>query len=152
MWLQRDRDNRLARDVAAQLEGRVPVHRLPRRQLDALFPQARHQGVVVRARVRTATGLAALLTGLAPDADPLLVVLDGVQDPHNLGAVMRTADAAGASGVVVPRSRGVGLTASARKVASGAAEHLALVQVSNLSRALTGLGAAGALSREGTRA
>ena len=149
IWLQRDRDNRLTRDVESRLGERVPLHRLPRRQLDALFPDARHQGVVVRARIRRGTDLDGLLAKLARDPEPLLVVLDGVQDPHNLGAVLRTADAAGARAVVIPRSRGVGLTASVRKVASGAAESLPLVQVANLARTLSRLGEAG-VRRVGT--
>jgi len=67
---------------------------------------------------------------------PLVLVLDGVQDPHNLGACLRTADAAGVHAVVVPRDRAAGLSATARKVASGAADVLPLVQVVNLSRTL----------------
>jgi 23S rRNA (guanosine2251-2'-O)-methyltransferase len=67
---------------------------------------------------------------------PLLLVLDGVQDPHNLGACLRTADAAGAHAVLAPRDRAVGLTPVARKVASGAAEALPFVQVTNLARVL----------------
>ena len=69
-------------------------------------------------------------------APPLLLVLDGVQDPHNLGACLRTADAAGASAVIVPRDRAAGLTPTVRKVASGAAETMPLIQVVNLARTL----------------
>ena len=67
---------------------------------------------------------------------PLLLVLDGVQDPHNLGACLRTADAAGVSAVIVPRDRAAGLTPTVRKVASGAAETMPLIQVVNLARTL----------------
>ncbi len=73
----------------------------------------------------------------------LLVLLDGVQDPRNLGAVMRSAAAAGATGVVYPRSRGVGLTGAARKTAAGAAERIPAIEVANLARALDELADAG---------
>lgn len=141
VWLQRDRDTRLARDIQTRFAGgAVALHRLPRAQLDGLFPEARHQGVVVRARAPDGLDFKGLLARL-PDHDPapLLVVMDAVEDPHNLGAVLRTADAAGALAVLVPRSRGTGLTASARKVASGAAESVPVVQVANLARALEDL-------------
>jgi 23S rRNA (guanosine2251-2'-O)-methyltransferase len=67
---------------------------------------------------------------------PLLLVLDGVQDPHNLGACLRTADAAGVTAVIVPRDRAAGLSPTVRKVASGAAETVPLIQVVNLARTL----------------
>ncbi|MFO8156478.1 MAG: 23S rRNA (guanosine(2251)-2'-O)-methyltransferase RlmB, partial [Thiohalospira sp.] len=71
------------------------------------------------------------------------LALDGIQDPHNLGACLRTAEAAGAAGVIAPRDRAAGLTATARKVATGAAERLPFYQVTNLARTLKELGAAG---------
>ena len=76
-------------------------------------------------------------------APPLLLVLDGVQDPHNLGACLRTADAAGVDYVVAPRDRATGLTPAVRKVAAGAAETVAFAQVTNLARFLRGLKDAG---------
>jgi len=74
---------------------------------------------------------------------PLLLVLDGVQDPHNLGACLRTADAAGVCAVIAPRDRAVGLTPVVRKVASGAVEHVPFIQVTNLARCLRKLQALG---------
>jgi 23S rRNA (guanosine2251-2'-O)-methyltransferase len=70
------------------------------------------------------------------DGPPLLLILDGVQDPHNLGACLRTSDAAGVSAVIVPRDRAAGLSPTVRKVASGAAESVPLIQVTNLARTL----------------
>lgn len=67
---------------------------------------------------------------------PLLLVLDNIQDPHNLGACLRTADAAGAQAVVAPRDRAVSLTGTVRRIASGAAEHVPFIQVTNLARTL----------------
>ena len=80
-----------------------------------------------------------LLKGLDARTVPLLLVLDGVQDPHNLGACLRAADGAGVDAVIVPRDRAAGLTAAVRKVAAGAAETVPLVQVTNLARLLRAL-------------
>ena len=118
----------------------IAVHRVPRRTLDAMLGEARHQGVVARYRrnaTATVTTVAELLASL--DQPALLLVLDGVEDPHNLGACLRSADAAGAQGVIVPRSRTCGLTPAVRKVACGAAETVPLLEVPNLARTLRDL-------------
>jgi 23S rRNA (guanosine2251-2'-O)-methyltransferase len=142
VWLQSGRDNKLAQRLRKHFEsGPVPLHVLSRARLDELFGDVRHQGVAVRARRAEEVTLKSILATLGDDC--LLVLLDGVQDPRNLGAVLRSADAAGAHAVVYPRSRGVGLTAAARKTASGAAEHVPAVAVANLVRAMTELGNAG---------
>lgn len=114
----------------------VKVVDIARARLDGMAPPARHQGVVAKIRGddNSVLSLDDLLQPLKDDV--LLVVLDGVTDPHNLGAVMRVADAAGAHGVVVPKDRAVGLNATVRKVASGAAESVPLISVTNLARAL----------------
>lgn len=113
------------------------VRRVTGKELDALVPDARHQGVVARCRAVTVwqeDDLDQLLDGLS--VPPLLLVLDGVQDPHNLGACLRSADAAGVHAVIAPRDRAVGLTPVVRKVASGAAETVPFIQVTNLARTL----------------
>ncbi len=120
--------------VAAQ---HTEVRRVTGKELDALVPDARHQGVVARCRAVTVwqeDDLDQLLEGLS--VPPLLLVLDGVQDPHNLGACLRSADAAGVHAVIAPRDRAVGLTPVVRKVASGAAETVPFIQVTNLARTL----------------
>ena len=120
--------------VAAQ---HTEVRRVTGKELDALVPDARHQGVVARCRAVTVwqeDDLDQLLDGLS--VPPLLLVLDGVQDPHNLGACLRSADAAGVHAVIAPRDRAVGLTPVVRKVASGAAETVPFIQVTNLARTL----------------
>ena len=101
-----------------------------------------HQGVVARATdMPLAQNLAELLDGVS--GTPLLLVLDGVTDPHNLGACLRVADAAGAHAVIAPRARSAGLNATAAKVASGAAETVPYITVTNLARALRELKDAG---------
>ncbi len=107
------------------------------RELDRLAGSERHQGACLQIRSVGVLGEGALDDLLdAMTSPPMLLVLDGVQDPHNLGACMRTADAAGVAAVIVPKDRAAGLSATVRKVASGAAETVPLIQVTNLARTL----------------
>ena len=123
----------------AQAHG-LKVESRPLAELDALAPGQVHQGVLARVTAAAALDEDELLMRLdAAGRAPLLLVLDGVQDPHNLGACLRTADAAGADAVIVPRDRATGLTPVVRKVAAGAAETVAFVQVTNLARFLRAL-------------
>lgn len=128
----------------AQAAG-IPVVSRVRAELDRLQPGIRHQGVIARLETRaTALGerdLDPFLAGLAGPA--LLLVLDGVQDPHNLGACLRSADAAGVDALIVPRDRAAGITPVVRKVASGAAETVPVFTVTNLARVLRILKQAG---------
>jgi len=142
LWvLETRRDARLARLLDAAARAGVAVHPVGRAELETLAPGARHQGVVAAyAGGPLPLGEAdfdGLLAGV--EGPPLVLVLDGVQDPHNLGACLRSADGAGAHAVIAPRDRAVGLTPAARKVASGAAEALPFVQVTNLARTLRSL-------------
>ena len=117
---------------------------VPAAELDHLSGGAAHQGALAEVRPSVAldeNGLLDLL--VAAPAPALVLVLDGVTDPHNLGACMRTADAAGAVAVVAPRDRAAGLTPAVRKVAAGAAETMPFAQVTNLARSLRDLKAAG---------
>jgi len=129
--------------AAANVHG-IASQTVPRTTLDRLAEGGRHQGVVARCRTRSRERIAALATLLREDLHAaLFVVLDGVEDPHNLGACLRVADAAGARAVIRPLHRGTGLTAVAAKVASGAAETMPLISVHNLARALTEMKEAG---------
>ena len=113
-------------------------------ELDQLCDGGRHQGVVAEVRPSSALDENGLLDLLVAAPSPALVlVLDGVTDPHNLGACLRTADAAGVVAVVAPRDRAAGLTPAVRKVAAGAAETTPFAQVTNLARALRDLKTAG---------
>lgn len=133
-------DARMAEVLAlAEAQG-VRCQFVPRETLDGMAGGGVHQGVVARLAPAAAldeNDLYELLDRL--QAPPLLLVLDGVQDPHNLGACLRTADAAGAHAVIVPKDRAAGLTPAARKAAAGAAETVPLVQVVNLARCLRAL-------------
>lgn len=142
LWVQSGRHDARVRALVerAQAAG-VAVHRVPRTALDERTGGGRHQGVAVRAAgAIDAPAVSDPLALIATLAEPaLLLVLDGVQDPHNLGACLRTAEAAGAHAVIAPRDRAVGLTAAARKVASGAAGRVPFLAVTNLARTLQAL-------------
>ncbi|MFN2308568.1 MAG: 23S rRNA (guanosine(2251)-2'-O)-methyltransferase RlmB [Gammaproteobacteria bacterium] len=137
-WVQAGRDDPRLMEVISELSDRgVAVEPVARRELDRLLDGARHQGVLLEveaAAVGDEHTLEAFLAGLVKPA--LLLVLDGVTDPHNLGACLRTADAAGVQAVILPKDRSVGITPVVRKVACGAAESLPLFQVTNLARSL----------------
>jgi 23S rRNA (guanosine2251-2'-O)-methyltransferase len=106
------------------------------RELARIAGSEHHQGACLQIRPMAMLGEGALDELLDRADVPLLLVLDGVQDPHNLGACLRTADAAGVTAVIVPRDRAAGLSPTVRKVASGAAETVPLIQVTNLARTL----------------
>ena len=123
----------------------ITIHRIPRKDLDQLIPGARHQGVIasVKAESREMNEklLPEFIAGLSGPA--FLLILDGVQDPHNLGACLRTADAAGVHAVILPRDRAVGITPVVHKVASGAVESVPIFTVTNLARTMRQLRDAG---------
>jgi 23S rRNA (guanosine2251-2'-O)-methyltransferase len=109
----------------------VPTRFEPRASLDRLAGSSAHQGVVALGAAHRYATIEDI-----PSGAKLLVVLDGVEDPHNLGAVIRTAHAAGAAALVIPERRAVGITEVVAKAAAGALEYLPVVRVSNLNRAL----------------
>jgi 23S rRNA (guanosine2251-2'-O)-methyltransferase len=112
--------------------GGVAVRKVSRDRVDELARGGVHQGVVARVEAYPYSGLEEILA--VPE--PLILVLDGVTDPRNLGAVLRAADGAGASGVVIPKDKAVGVTAAAVKASAGASEHVRVARVTNLKRAV----------------
>lgn len=138
-------DRRLARLIELASAAGVGVQQMSRRELDQMLPHARHQGVAARVQ----SGKCALPERALPDflaaleQPAFLLVLDGVQDPHNLGACLRTADAAGVHAVILPRDRAVGITPVVHKVACGAVQSVPVFTVTNLARTLRSLREAG---------
>jgi len=128
-------------DLAAS--GGVGVRRVDRGQLDAMALTDAPQGVVARADPIPEVGLDDLIVAAGSGPVPFLVVLDGVTDPHNLGAVMRSAVSAGATGLVIGRHRSAKLTPAALKAAAGAVEYLPIATVAGIPAALAALAAAG---------
>ena len=129
-------DERIASEVAARS---VHLRHVKRERIEELAPGVVHQGVVARVGPYPYLGLKEILA--APD--PLILVLDSVTDPRNLGAVLRTADGAGVSGVVIPKDRAVGVTPAAVKASAGASEHVPVARETNLRRALERMKEAG---------
>jgi 23S rRNA (guanosine2251-2'-O)-methyltransferase len=119
----------------------VPVRFEDRQQVDRLAGTRDHQGIAALAAARPAVDLEDLLR--EKSAQGLLVLLDGVEDPHNLGAIVRTSLAAGASGVVIPERRAAGLTDSVERASAGALAHLSVARVKNLVRAMEEIKEAG---------
>jgi 23S rRNA (guanosine2251-2'-O)-methyltransferase len=129
---------RAARDRGAK------VRSAPRQRLDRLAGVTQHQGIVaVVADYRYREVEEILAAAAASKRPPLVVLLDGVEDPHNLGAIVRSAHALGAHGVVLPRDRAAGVTPSAAKASAGAVEHVPVARVTNLVRTLEELKEAG---------
>jgi len=114
----------------------VTVQFVANKTLDKLTRQANHQGVAIRRKVMDSKIDLASVLNMDDGGNALFLVLDGVQDPHNLGACLRTADAVGVRAVILPKDRAVGLNETVRKVACGAAENTPVIHVTNLSRAL----------------
>ncbi len=143
-WLDSGRGDRRLEEIRRQLEAcRISFEMADRRRLDRLAGNSHHQGIVMEVAMPPERDEDALETRVGEQDNALFLVLDQVQDPHNLGACLRTCDAVGAAGVIVPRDKAVGLTPTVCKVASGAAETMPLFRVTNLSRALERLKHAG---------
>src|SRR5687767_4874164 len=138
IFLDETRQDARAKDLATVAErSGVKLMRVPTKRLDGFYGGGRHQGVEARVEVKSATDTVEEL--LDQVQQPLLLVLDGVTDPHNLGACLRVANAAGANAVIAPRDHAAGITPAVSKVASGAAEATPYIMVTNLARTLAEL-------------
>ena len=131
-------DIRLKRVIDDCRKVGIPVKFLPRTELDEMAGTGAHQGVVAVTSSKQYSDLEDVV-GAKRGGKALIVVLDGVEDPHNLGAILRTADAAGADGVVIPERRAAGVTGTVTKVSAGASEHLPIARVTNIARSLEDL-------------
>ncbi len=141
LWVDAGRhDKRIAQILDLASHAGITVHSVARHELESMVPDGRHQGVVANAaapKVYSESELGDLLDTL-PES-PFLLILDGVTDPHNLGACLRSADAAGVHAIIAPKDRAASLTPVAIKVSSGAAQTVPFVQVTNLARCLRDL-------------
>ncbi len=113
-------------------ESRVPVQKVEKHLLDRMAEGALHQGIIASVAPYAYADLDDILDRLA-DREPLLVLLDGINDPHNLGAIIRSADAAGAHGVVIPSRRAASVTPVAARASAGAVEHVPVARVTNIA-------------------
>jgi 23S rRNA (guanosine2251-2'-O)-methyltransferase len=132
------KDARLAQLIELARAEHVPVHYVPRQQLDRATGNAVHQGIVARVAAAEYTDADELLDSIGELVTsarlPLVLVLDGVEDPHNLGAILRTAECAGVNGVFLPERRAAGLTEAVGKASAGAIEYVPVARTTNLSR------------------
>jgi 23S rRNA (guanosine2251-2'-O)-methyltransferase len=138
IFLDEKRNDARGKDLIALAERfGVRLLRVPTKRLDGFYGGGRHQGVVARVEVKS---LSHSVDEIVENVEkPLLLVLDGVTDPHNLGACLRVANAAGANAVIAPKDRAAGISPAVSKVASGAAEVTPYVMVTNLVRTLAEL-------------
>jgi len=145
IWLAERKDSkRLQRVIALAAQHEIPIDTLPAARLTQVAGTTAHQGIVAFVASTTALSFDQLSTQImAQHPIPPLVVLDGVKDPRNLGAIIRSAAAFGIGGVIVPRRRAAGLTGTVAKVAAGGLEHVAVAEVSNISQTLERLKQAG---------
>ncbi|MDR7435731.1 MAG: 23S rRNA (guanosine(2251)-2'-O)-methyltransferase RlmB [Armatimonadota bacterium] len=120
----------------------IVVQFVDRRRLDQISRTGAHQSIIAMAAPRPTVPLEEILRS-AGDRPPFLVALDGIQDPHNLGSIIRTAEVAGAHGVIIPKRRAAGLTPAVAKASSGAVEYIPVAVVTNLARTLEELKAQG---------
>ncbi len=131
-------DLRLQKLIQECRKNSIAVRFLPRVELDRMAGSGSHQGVVAVTSSKQYSDLDDVIAAKRGQYS-LIVVLDGVEDPHNLGAILRTADAAGADGVVIPERRAAGITGTVTKVSAGASAHLPVAKVTNIARTLEGL-------------
>ncbi len=128
-------DQRVQRIIAECKSNGIAVRSTPRVDLDRLAATQSHQGVVAVTSEKEYVGAEDLLAQRRGER-AFIVVLDGVEDPHNLGAIIRTADGAGVDGIVIPERRAVGVTGTVAKASAGATEHLPVARVTNISRTI----------------
>lgn len=137
LFVASDHNGRMADIIAMAKEAGAVITQVDRRKLDAMSETGVHQGVIAQAAAHEYATLDSLLeTARSRGEQPLLVICDGLTDPHNLGAVIRSAETAGAHGVIIPKRRSAGLTATAAKASAGAIEHIGIARVTNLSAAI----------------
>jgi 23S rRNA (guanosine2251-2'-O)-methyltransferase len=139
-----DREGSVLQIIAMASEKGIPIVDVEREKLDQLCGGGNHQGVAAMAAEKEYCEIADILK-IAEERgeEPFIVILDGVEDPYNLGAVVRCAECAGAHGVIIPKRRAAGLTPAAAKSSAGALEHMAVAKVVNISAAIEELQAAG---------
>lgn len=137
VYLQRGRkDHKLAKILQLAKSQRIPVDFVPREALDRLAGSSHHQGAVGVVAAKGYVSLDDLLTQVNERQDALVLILDGIEDPHNFGAILRTAEGAGVHGVIIPERRAIGLTATVAKTSAGAIDHIPVARVVNLSQTI----------------
>ena len=129
-----DREGSIKLLIALAVEKKIPVVEVEKSKLDAISGGARHQGIVAMAAEHNYSTVDEILAYAEERGEkPFVIILDGVEDPHNLGAIIRSAECLGAHGVIIPKRRAVGLTPTVAKAAAGATEYVKVAKVTNIS-------------------
>lgn len=128
---------------ALAAQKKVAISWTPKKSLSEMTQGSVHQGFVLRVSEFAYSDLAAILAQADQEDNPLILILDGLTDPHNLGSILRTADATGVAGIIIPKHRAVGVTPVVAKTSTGAVEHVPIARVTNLSQTLDKLKEAG---------
>ncbi|MBQ1244632.1 MAG: 23S rRNA (guanosine(2251)-2'-O)-methyltransferase RlmB [Clostridia bacterium] len=135
-----DRDGSIVVLVSEAIARKIPVIETDRKKMDTLFGSTRHQGIIAMAAERNYYTVDDILAYADEKGEkPFIVIADGVEDPHNLGAIIRSAECAGAHGLIIPKRRAVGLTSVVAKSSAGAIEHLKIAKVTNLASTIDDL-------------
>ena len=139
-----NRDGSIHVLIAKARERKIPLIEVERRRLDTMCGQTVHQGIAAVAAERDYSTVEEILEYAASRGEkPFVVIADGVEDPHNLGAIIRSAECAGVHGIIIPKRRAVGLTGVVAKSSAGAIEHMRVARVTNLSATIDELKKAG---------
>ena len=138
LWIAEQAQKHLVQPIAAEAKKLgITVTYADKRKLDQMVPGIPHQGVVAQAAAQAYVRVEDLLARAKEKNEaPFLLILDEIEDPHNLGSILRSADCAGVHGVIIPKRRSVGLTATVMKTSAGAAEHVAVARVTNLAQTI----------------
>ena len=135
--LRGEREGSITLLVAKAIERGIPVVEVERQKLDSLSGGGNHQGVVAMAAQKEYSTIEEIIElAKSRGENPFVVILDGVEDPHNLGAIIRSADVFGAHGVIIPKRRASGITSVVEKASAGALEHMAIAKVTNITDAI----------------
>ena len=141
LFVQRgEREGSIVVIVAEAIEKKIPVVEVDKAKLDKMSGGAHHQGVLAMAAEKEYSSVDDILEIARERGErPLIVISDGISDPHNLGALIRCAEGVGAHGIIIPKRRAVGLTAVVAKASAGAIEHMAIAKVSNIASCIDDL-------------
>ncbi|MBM7646740.1 23S rRNA (guanosine2251-2'-O)-methyltransferase [Scopulibacillus daqui] len=139
VWI--NRESQINQGILGKIkEKNIIVQYVPRKKLDQLAGSPQHQGIVASVAAYQYADIDDLFQLADKKGEqPFFIMLDGVEDPHNLGSVLRTADAVGAHGIIIPKRRAVGLTSTVAKASTGAIEHIPVARVTNLARTMDAL-------------
>ena len=145
IWIAKGTNHsRIQRIVTLAEKAGVPIKHCPRRELDRLEPSVPHQGVIAFVSPTRYDDLSSILAKIERNnQNALLIMLDNIQDPRNLGAVLRTADAVNAHAVIIPKNRAVGITAAVHKASAGASTYVPIVKVTNIAQTIDTLKSSG---------